>query len=241
MLELTAIFVVALVAGGVASISGFGIGSLLTPLFALRLDLQLAVAAVSVPHLLGTAVRFLLIRKHLRKDIFICFGVWSAVGGLSGALLHNVATHPALVLVFACLLILSGSTGALGLSEKMRIPAKLNWLSGFVSGAFGGLVGNQGGIRSAALLGFDLSKQEFVATATGIGLIVDGARMPVYFASRFSELMQLWLAITIASAGVLLGTWLGKAVLTKIPEPVFKRLVAGIILVLGISILLKGN
>ena len=238
-LELVAIFLVALLAGGVASVSGFGIGSLLTPLLALHLDLQLAVAAVSIPHVLGTAVRFVLVRKDLRKDIFINFGIWSAIGGLCGALLHNLANNPVLIAVFACLLIFTGITGTFGLSEKMRFPPKVSWLVGIASGAFGGLVGNQGGIRSAALLGFDLSKKEFVATATGIGLIVDGARMPVYFTTCFADLMQLWLPITVASVGVLIGTWLGKAVLGKIPEVFFKRLVSAIILVLGITMLLS--
>ena len=218
--------------------SGFGIGSFLTPLLALHLDLQLAVAAVSIPHFLGTTLRFLLVRKDLRKDIFIRFGIWSAIGGLGGALLHNTGSNPSLIIVFACLLIFAGLTGTFGLSNKMRFPPKVSWLAGLVSGGFGGLVGNQGGIRSAALLGFDLSKKEFVATATGIGLIVDGARMPVYFASRVADLIPLWLSISIASVGVLLGTWLGKAVLTKIPEPIFKRAVSVIILLLGLSMLL---
>jgi hypothetical protein len=150
-----------------------------------------------------------------------------------------MANNPALLLVFACLLIFAGTTGTFGLANKMRVPPKLSWLAGLASGAFGGLVGNQGGIRSAALLGFDLSKTEFVATATGIGLIVDGARMPVYFASRFDDLVSVWPVIAIASLGVLLGTWLGKAILVKIPEPIFKHLVSGIILLLGISMLIR--
>lgn len=236
--ELVAIFLVALLAGGIASVSGFGIGSLLTPLFALRLDLQLAVAAVSIPHVLGTALRFLLIRRDLRKDVFIRFGIWSAIGGLSGALLHNVANNPLLVLVFACLLIFAGTTGTFGLSENLRFSPKASWLAGLISGGFGGLVGNQGGIRSAALLGFDLNKKEFVATATGIGLLVDGARMPVYFVSRFNDLLQAWLPITVACVGVLLGTWLGKIVLARVPEPIFKRLVSAIILLLGVTMLI---
>ena len=48
----------AAVAGAIASIAGFGIGSILTPLMALHTDMKLAVTAVSIPHLLGTALRF---------------------------------------------------------------------------------------------------------------------------------------------------------------------------------------
>ena len=41
------IFIVAVAAGSVAAVVGFGIGSLLTPLFGVVLDTKLAVAAVS--------------------------------------------------------------------------------------------------------------------------------------------------------------------------------------------------
>lgn len=237
--ELLAVLAVATIAGGIASISGFGVGSLLTPLLALRMDLQLAVAAVSIPHLLGTAYRFVLIRKDLNKDVFIKFGIWSAVGGLLGGLLGTTIHDRALMIVFAILLIFAGLTGVLGLSEKMRFPQQLSWIAGLISGAFGGLVGNQGGIRSAALMGFNLSKTEFVATATGIGLLVDGARMPVYFYHRSADLIENWLPILVGTVGVLAGTWLGKLVLHKIPESVFKRVVCAIILLLGISMLFK--
>jgi uncharacterized membrane protein YfcA len=53
---------VAILAGAIASVSGFGIGSLLTPLLAVRVGSKLAVAAVSVPHLTATALRFWLLR-----------------------------------------------------------------------------------------------------------------------------------------------------------------------------------
>lgn len=238
-LELLAVLAVATIAGGIASISGFGVGSLLTPLLALRMDLQLAVAAVSIPHLLGTAYRFILIKKDFNKDVFIRFGIWSSVGGLTGGLIGTAIQDRTLLIVFAVLLIFAGLTGVLGLSEKMRFPPQLAWIAGLVSGLFGGLVGNQGGIRSAALMGFNLSKTEFIATATGIGLLVDGARMPVYFVHRSHDLLEILLPISVATTGVLAGTWIGQQILHKIPERIFKKVVCGIILLLGISMLFK--
>ena len=240
-LDLVAVLIVAVFAGGVASVSGFGVGSLLTPLLALRVDLQLAVAAVSIPHLLGTAFRFVLIRNDLNKDVFIKFGIWSAIGGLVGAIGGAIMHDQTLILVFSGLLIFAGLTGVSGFSDKMRFPQQLGWVAGLISGAFGGLVGNQGGIRSAALMGFNLSKNEFVATATAVALLVDGARMPVYFANQSRDLASIWLPISVATTGVLLGTWLGQLVLSKIPEHVFKRVVCAIILVLGIAMLFKSK
>lgn len=238
-LESLLIFLISTIAGGVASVSGFGIGSLITPLLAIKMNLQLAVAAVSIPHLIGTAFRFVLIRKDLNKEILVKFGLWSAVGGLIGSLVGAVIQDRLLIIVFSILLIFAGSTGTFGFAEKMRIPTKLGWLAGIISGVFGGLVGNQGGIRSAALMGFNLSKSEFVATATGVALLVDGARMPVYFYNRMAELINLWQPILISTGGVLLGTWLGQMVLHKIPESLFKKVVSAIILLLGIFMLFK--
>src|SRR2546430_1293482 len=48
-------------------------------------------------------------------------------------------------------------------------------IGGALSGLLCGLVGNQGGIRAAALLGFDVETQAFVATATAVSTrVVEG-------------------------------------------------------------------
>src|SRR5438105_2510982 len=85
---------VGMVAGAIASVAGFGIGSLLTPFFALQVDTKLAVAAVSIPHFVATAYRFWLMRAHLDRRVMVSFGTASALGGLAGALLNHVANSP---------------------------------------------------------------------------------------------------------------------------------------------------
>jgi uncharacterized membrane protein YfcA len=97
----------------------------------------------------------------------------------------------------------------------------------------GGLVGNQGGIRSAALLAFDIDKTAFIATATAIGLVVDAARMPVYILTEPAALLRMWPLIATATAGVVAGTWFGMRVLRYVPQRVFRRIVAVLLLSLG--------
>src|SRR5690349_10733237 len=88
MLFHIAVLSAALLAAAIASIAGFGIGSILTPLLAVRLGTKLAVAAVSFPHIAGTLLRFWFIRKHVDRRVLVTFGITSATGGLAGALLH---------------------------------------------------------------------------------------------------------------------------------------------------------
>jgi len=225
---------VAVAAGAIASVSGFGIGSLLTPVLGLRVGTKLAVAAVSVPHLVATALRLWVLREHVDRRLLLSFGVCSAAGGLVGALLNAWANSPVLTAVFGGLLVFTGILGLTGYSERLRFHGWMAWVAGSVSGLLGGLVGNQGGIRSAAMLGFDVSRQAFVATATAVGVVVDAARMPVYFATQWREIIGLWPVLATATVGTVVGTLTGKWVLKRIPEPIYRRIVAGLVLTLGV-------
>ncbi len=233
------VLIIGTLAGAIAAVAGFGIGSLLTPLLALQTGTKVGVAAVSVPHLLGTALRFWLLRQHIDRRILWSFGLTSAAGGLLGALLHMRADNPALTLVFAALLAFAGISGLTGLAQRLQFKGFWAWLAGAVSGIFGGLVGNQGGIRSAAMLGLNVPREAFVATATAIALMVDGARIPVYLFTEFRRLGKFWPLIAAATVGVVLGTLIGGRILKRIPEAIFHRVVSAIILALGIWMFLR--
>jgi hypothetical protein len=53
---LGAVFIVAILSGATATVVGFGIGSLMTPLLAARFGTTTAVALVTVPHAVATGV-----------------------------------------------------------------------------------------------------------------------------------------------------------------------------------------
>ena len=229
---------VAVVAGGIASVAGFGIGSLLTPVLALETGMKVAVAAIGVPHAVGTALRFWLLRRHVDRTVLFGFGVASALGGLLGALLHTRVSSRALLLVFSCLLLLAGISELTGWMERVRWGRTAAWLSGVLSGGFGGLVGNQGSIRSAAMLGFRVPKESFVATATAVGLFVDAARLPVYFATQWRDIAGVWPQVLTATIGVIVGTVAGRRILERMPQHAFRRTIAVLLVALGLYMVL---
>ena len=228
----------AILAGAIASIAGFGIGSILTPLLAAAYGTKLAVAIVSVPHLVGTALRFAFIHQHVNRKVLLSFGIASAIGGLTGALLHVWLRSVWLGYILGVLLVFAGIMGLTGLASRMRFGGVTAWIAGTLSGAFGGLVGNQGGIRSAALLGFNLTKESFVATATATALLVDFFRMPVYAATQWHDVLAVWPIMLLATVGIVVGTLIGQPVLRRIPAATFRAIVSAIILALGIYMLI---
>jgi len=230
----------AVVAGAIASISGFGIGSVLTPVLSTQFDVRLAIAMVSLPHLAGTFVRFLIVRTRIDRDVLLGFGAASAAGGLVGAALQAVVQSAALAVIFGLLLVFAGIGSLTGFAQRMRFSGRRSALvGGALSGLLGGLVGNQGGIRAAALLGFDVARDAFVATATAVALIVDGARIPVYLATQGTDLAPHWSLIALLAAGAVVGTVLGGWTLRRMSDAVFRRVVGVLLLVLGVYTLAR--
>lgn len=227
-----------LIAGAVAAVSGFGIGSLLTPVLAPQLGTKLAVAAVAIPHAVGTAQRFWILRRHVDWGVVRTFGITSALGGLTGAVLHAVAGSRVLEVVFGALLAMAGIAELTGWMQRIRWSHTAAWVAGALSGFLGGLVGNQGGIRTAAMLGYDVPKEDFVATATAIALFVDAARLPVYLATQWPGVAAAWARLALTTAAVVIGTLLGARLLVRLSEGLFRRLIAVLLLGLGVYMLL---
>jgi hypothetical protein len=227
---------VAVLAGAIAAVSGFGIGSLLTPLVMLWMPTAHAVAILAIPHALATAIRWLRLRSDVHLPTFKQFGLASAAGGLAGAALQSRLASPVLTVLLASLLVLAGTTELA--RRRVPLPETRFWrlLGGVLSGLFGGLVGNQGGIRAAALLGFELTPRQVVATATASALLVDAARLPIYFVSAgdvIASASGIWIA---ASIGVTVGTLVGVPLLRRIPESMYRRIIGLLLLLLGIGL-----
>jgi uncharacterized membrane protein YfcA len=190
-----------------------------------------AVAILAIPHAVATGIRWLRLRTAVHQPTFRQFGIASAIGGLAGAALQSRFGSPLLTVVLASLLLIAGTTELL--ERRVPLPQSPVWrlIGGIVSGFFGGLVGNQGGIRAAALLGFQLQPRQLVATATASALLVDAARIPIYLLSEgetIAAAAPLWVA---ASVGATIGTWLGVPALSWIPPRTYRRLL-GVLLVL---------
>lgn len=232
-----AIAITAVAAGAVAAVAGFGVGSLLTPLLTAPYGAKVAVALVAIPHAIATFIRLWRLRDSISWPVLKSFGVSSAAGGLIGAYVFAQSGGDLLARVLGVLLVFVGMAELAGVAQRLRFRGAGAWVAGGISGIFGGMVGNQGGIRSAGLLAFDLAPRAFVTTAAAIALIVDLVRLPVYVATTGDEMVRAARVIAIATAGVVVGTFAGSSLLLRLPARTFRRVIGAVLLALGLWLL----
>lgn len=220
---------------------GFGIGSILTPLLLLYLDAAAAIAAVAIPHALASALRTWRLRHAIDWQVVRHFGLVSAAGGLAGGLLYSRLGGRALTLTLGALLLATCAAGLTGWAGRWRPRGAAVLAVGALSGLFGGVAGNQGGLRAAALLAFGLTPAAFVATSTITGLLVDAARTPVYVWRSGDLIMDALPAVAVMCGGVVIGTLLGERVLLGLPRERFRPVVSAIIGILGVALLVGAS
>ncbi|MBU3677199.1 MAG: sulfite exporter TauE/SafE family protein, partial [Chitinophagaceae bacterium] len=104
---------------------------------------------------------------------------------------------------------------------------------GVISGFMAGLLGTGGAIRGIILVVFALPKHVFVATSAWIDMGVDSGRLMVYLYNGYLKKEVLWMIPVLILISVI-GSWLGKQVINKLPEEMFQRIVLTLILCVAI-------
>ena len=246
-----------IVVAGLTFFSGFGLGTLLMPMFALFFPVQIAVAATAIVHLANNVFKVAIVGKHARKRLVLLFGVPAALAATAGAWLlwylsdlqpmmtyslfdRAFAISPVkltigvLMIVFA-VFELSPALDRYSMSPKW-VP-----LGGILSGFFGGLSGHQGALRTIFLSHLGLSKEQFVGTIATVAMLVDIVRISVYgltvFRKHFSQIDHTSVTLVIAaSAAAFLGSFIGSRLLTKITMRGLRTIIGTLLLLLGIAL-----
>ena len=252
-MDLVLIGVSALLVSGLTLFSGFGLGTVLMPVFALFFPLPLAIAATAAVHFANNIFKFGLMAKQADWRVVARFGVPAAVAALAGASLLDlfdkmpvIASYSVggsafeITMIKAVIGSLIMAFALLELSSRfqaLELPPSWLPLGGALSGFFGGLSGNQGALRSAFLLKIGLAKEAFVATGVVSAVIVDAVRLVVYgasfMASNVAPSQELLAPVAVGTICAFIGSFIGKRMLQKVTLRTVHVVVAAAMLLIG--------
>lgn len=245
---------VALLASALTFFSGFGLGTLLLPAFALFFPIEQAIALTAVVHFLNGLFKLFLVARHADWGVVLRFGlpaiaaafigawvlVWLA--GIASAFAYSVFGQPVSVtpvkLVIGLLLLLFASLEISPQFRKLSFGARYMPLGGLLSGFFGGLSGMQGALRSAFLTRAGLTKEAFIGTGVVVASLIDLSRLTIYSASLAQESTRFNYSLLVAAVlAAFLGAALGNSYLKKMTMPGIQRIVAVMLFVIALGLI----
>jgi uncharacterized membrane protein YfcA len=236
--------------------TGFGLGTLLLPAFALFFPLPIAVAATAVVHLANNLFKAGLLGRFARREIVLRFGLPAAALSFVGALLlARLADLPALAhwswagrshAVTPAGLVLGALIGVFAVLELTPALEQLQfgkrWLAlgGALSGFCGGLSGHQGALRAAFLARAGLDRDAFLGTSVLCAVLVDVARLVVYGASftagHFNAVATRGGLVLAATLAAFVGSFVGARLVRKTTMRVLQRCVGVGLVLLAVAI-----
>ncbi|WP_109298787.1 sulfite exporter TauE/SafE family protein [Aquimarina sp. AU474] len=250
--------VIALLGSGLTFFSGFGLGTLLMPVFALFFPIDIAIALTAIVHLLNNIFKLTLVGKKANLKTVLRFGLPAILFAFLGAYILGSLTNikplysynienklyqiTVVKICIASLLIFFSLFDLIPKLKRLEIDTKYLPLGGALSGFFGGLSGHQGALRTAFLIRTKLSKEAFIATGVSIACFIDVSRISVYAKDIYSLGDQLnYPMLVTATVMAFVGAYLGNKFLKKITINTI-QIVVGVLLIvfsilLGIGIL----
>lgn len=245
---------VALLASALTFFSGFGLGTLLLPAFALFFPIEQAIALTAVVHFLNGLFKLALVGRHADRGVVLRFGLPAFAASLLGAgalvWLAGVApvfSYPAfgrlvsvtpVKLVIGSLLLLFASLELLPRLRTLSFGPQHMPVGGVISGFFGGLSGMQGALRSAFLSRAGLTKEAFIGTGVVVGCLIDISRLGIYSSSLVKQGPDLdygLLAAAVLSAFI--GAALGNNYLKKLTMPRIQTMVAVMLFAVALGLI----
>jgi uncharacterized protein len=222
----------AFIAATLTFFSGFGLGTLLSPVFMLFFPVDVSIALTGIVHFFNNIFKLVLTGRQADRAVLIRFGLPSVIFAFIGARLllrlsdlepmyslHFLdAIHPVSPMKFTAglLLFFFSAMELVPFLERIRFDKDKLVLGGVLSGFFGGLTGNQGALRSAFLVNAGLTKEAFIGTAVVVSCLVDFTRLGVYAAGfTHTGLAVHWQLLVAASLSAMTGAFLGNKLFKK--------------------------
>ena len=217
----------------IGTIGGFGSSVFFVPIANFFFDFQSVLGITALYHLSSNLSKIVLFKKGIDKKILVSLGVPAVVFVGVGAFLSKYFNPIILTYVLGFFLIVMSSIFLIFKQLKVSPKTKNAIIGGSLSGLSAGLLGTGGAIRGATLSAFKMNKDKFIATSAVIDMAVDSSRTVVYYFNGYIHKHDMYL-IPILILISIIGTYIGKRILSKVTQDQFRNFVLILILLIGI-------
>ncbi len=252
-MEIAIISLAAFIVAILTFFSGFGLGTILTPVFMIFFPVELAIALTGIVHFFNNIFKLFLIGRHADREVLMRFGIPAVIAAVVGSwVLLNITDLAPLFsytafgkqlevypvkFIISILLIIFASIDLIPYFNTLQFGKDKLPIGGALSGFFGGLSGNQGALRSAFLIKAGLSKEAFIGTAVVVSTFVDFTRLSIY-ATRFTKsglTDNLSLVVCATLAGIA-GAYFGNKLLKKVTLRFLQVTIALLLILISLAL-----
>lgn len=238
MLELVLLFIASFIAASISGAAGFGGALLLLPLLVATVGVAHAVPLLTIAQLIGNLSRvgFGFSQIHWRPVALFLLGAipLSLLGAASFVQLpKDMVTRAigAIILAFVAL----KYVGVL----RLKASSALLVMGGGVVGFLSGLVGSAGPLGAAIFLSLGLPPVAYIASEATTALAMHSVKTAIY--QHYITLDQaFWLLAALMGSAMILGTWSAKRFIEHMPQAIFQRFVAILLVVIAGYMLIHG-
>ncbi|OGC45927.1 sulfonate transporter [candidate division WWE3 bacterium RIFCSPHIGHO2_12_FULL_38_15] len=227
-------FLSALLAEIIGTIAGFGSSTVFLPLALLFLDFKTALVLVAIFHIFGNISRVGFFKHGLDKRLIVKFGLPSVLLTLLGAMLVPYISQDLLKVFLGIFLVIYAFISLWKDNLQVKPTTANTIIGGSLSGFLAGLIGTGGALRGAFLTAYKLPKEKYIATAATIALAVDFIRLPVYIFQGFLNKEFYWYIPILLTLAVM-GSYIGKQIVSIIPQHNFRKLVLVALILIGVK------
>ena len=239
MLQVLVVTVTALLASFLAAIAGFGGAVVMLPVLVWALGVQDAVPVLTVVQVIGNLWRVLLNRHELNRPVVKRFAIGAVPAAVVGGIIFAKTPVGALVRVLGVFLIVMVVYRHTGWGKRTKFTLRGFLPLGAASGVVSATLGTVGPLAAPFFLAYGLVKGAYIGTEAMTAVVMHVTKLAVYGSYRLVGVRTLLIGVAIGCV-MLVGVYLGRRLLGRVPERIFPYIIEATLLVSGIIFIVQG-
>ena len=239
MIKWIVLGLVALVASTLAGVTGFGGAAVLLPALVAAFGVREAVPILTVAQLIGNGSRVWFNRRELDGRVVGWFALGAMPMGLLGGYLFARAPLTALTRLLGAFLLLVVVWRHVAPKRSSSFPVLA--FAGIGAGAsfLSALLGSVGPIMAPFFLGYGLVKAAYIGTEALCTVVM---RVTTLIAYRQTAVLTGFALLAGLALGpiMILGSFVGKRIVDRMPERLFVVVIEAVLVVAGLLFLIRG-